>query len=406
MLHRLQRGYIALILMMATVCLFLVAMASPVISTTTDFSIYNSGWNGTSGIAISTYELGNFVPTLSTQASGTDMRIAHLGLQEFDLVPTTDSLMILGPTKGFSMSDGEIVRSFVMAGGIVLLADDFGTGNSLLDAVGAQSRFTGKLLMDLSFDRSPEFPVCFDFAADPLTDGLSTILLNHPSSISVSGSNTSVIARSSIGSWLDSDGDYVRDLGEPRGPFPVMVRERIGAGTLILLSDPSALINGMVGQLDNELLSANIVSVVCDHRLSVYFDESHREYFDPVSVTTEITGDLPFATKMHLLVIAALLLLWVSTDVIDETVRRIVALLRSLADKLMRLIGKRIPEEETSAGRSPEELLSEVIAKHPDWKPGLIRYALTEGDRHGRYVSKALENRPSIHDSGSSGLTD
>ena len=57
MRRRLRKGYIAIALMMATVGLFLVAMLSPVLSTSTDFSIYNSGWNGTSSLAVSTYEL-------------------------------------------------------------------------------------------------------------------------------------------------------------------------------------------------------------------------------------------------------------------------------------------------------------------------------------------------------------
>lgn len=388
MRRRLRKGYIAIALMMATVGLFLVAMLSPVLSTSTDFSIYNSGWNGTSSLAVSTYELGNFAPTLATQASGTDMTIVHMNLQDFDLEPSTDTLMILGPSEAFSASDGETVRHFVSNGGIVVLADDFGTGNGLLEAIGATSRFSGKLLMDLSFDRRPEFSVCFNFVDDPLTVDLSKILLNHPSSITVNSPDVSIIAESSVASWLDSDGDSVRDMGEPKGPFPVIAKERIGNGTIILLSDPSVLINGMVTQLDNGILAANLISVACDHRASVFFDESHRVYFDPVAVTTQITGELSFINKMHLLSVAFVLLLWVSTNIVDRAVLRLIGLFRLLQRTVLRLFGRRLKEVETLPTKTPEELLREVSDKHPEWRLGLLRHVIAERDRHSDYIKK------------------
>ncbi len=395
MRRRLRRVYVALALMMATVGLFLIAMLSPVLSTTTDFSIYNSGWNGTSDLAVSTYELGNFAPTLATLASGTDVTIVHLSLQELDLNPTTDTLMILGPSRAFSTSDGDVVRNFVTKGGVVVLADDFGTGNGLLEMIGSKSRFSGKLLMDLSFDRRPEFSVCFNFADDPLTVDLSRILLNHPSSITVDAPNASVIAESSIASWLDSDGDSARDVGEPKGPFPIIVKERVGTGTLILLSDPSALINGMVTQLDNGILASNLVSVACDHRTSVFFDENHRAYFDPVAATTQITGELSFINKMHLLGVAFVLLLWVSTDLMDRAFLQILGLYRRFRRAILRLFGSRHPEVESRPAKTPEQLLREVSDKHPEWRLGLLRHVIAERERHSGYIKKVGERAQS-----------
>jgi hypothetical protein len=391
MRRKLRRGYIALALMMATIGLFMLTMLSPVLSTSTDFSIYNSGWNGTSGIAVSTYELGNFAPTLATQASGTDVTIVHLSLQELDLSSATDTLMIIGPSKAFSSSDGAVVRQFVTGGGILVLADDFGTGNGLLEAIGASSRFSGKLLMDLSFDRRPEFSVCFNFADDdPLTTDLSKILLNHPSSITVSGANSTVIAESSIASWLDTDGDSTRDVGEPKGPFPILAKERVGSGTIILLSDPSVLINGMMTQLDNGILASNLINVACDERISVFFDESHRVYFDPVTVATQVTGDLSFASKMHIMSVSFVLLLWVSTDLIDRGARWVIDLLRSLRRAVLRLFGRKTPEAEPGPVKSQEEMLRELSEAHPEWRLGLLRHVMAERERHSTYVRKKI----------------
>ena len=79
------------------------------------------------------------------------------------------------------------------------------------------------------------------------TDGLSALPMGQ------------FIASSSIASWLDSDANRAQDIGEPKGPFPVIARERLGQGSIILLSDPSVLINGMREQLDNAVLADNLL---------------------------------------------------------------------------------------------------------------------------------------------------
>ena len=400
MQRRIRRGYVAGILMLATIGLFLFAMVSPVVSSTADFSIYNSGWNGTSSLAVTTYELGRFAPSFVAKTTEADMTIVHLNLEQIELVPQTDVLMVLGPTKPYSSIDGQIVGDFVRAGGVLVLADDFGTGNSLLETMDANSRFSGKLLMDLSFDKRPEFSVCFNFEEDPLTTDVTKLLLNHPSSLTVSGMDTTVVAESSIASWLDSDGDSIRDLGEPKGPFPVAAKERMGDGTIILLSDPSVLINGMITQLDNSIFADNLIFTASDARNSVFFDESHREYFDPIAVTTQITGDLSLINKIHILSVAFVLLIWVSTDVIDRAVIRTISASRMLVRKVLSLFGRELPDTDVHEDLSADEMIEEIAARHPDWKLGLLRHTIAESRRHSDHVrgvgqKKALAEIPS-----------
>ncbi|MEM4277418.1 MAG: hypothetical protein QXQ13_08065, partial [Thermoplasmata archaeon] len=63
MRHRLQRGYAAIAMVVTAIVFLAVSMQSPVVSTTVDFSIYNSGWNGVSGLAVLTYRAGKFAPS-------------------------------------------------------------------------------------------------------------------------------------------------------------------------------------------------------------------------------------------------------------------------------------------------------------------------------------------------------
>ncbi|MEM4263051.1 MAG: DUF4350 domain-containing protein, partial [Thermoplasmata archaeon] len=275
-----KRGYVAATAMTLAVAFLALTMVTPVLSSTADFSIFNTGWNGTSRFAISTYESGKLAPTFKMQYTGSDLDIVRLGLEEIELDPVAGALVIIGPDVEFSEKEGQIVREFVTAGGVLLLADDFGTANSLLSGMGAESRFSRKLVMDLAFDKKPEFSVCFDFEEDPITRNVTTILLNYPSSVVPGKTNSKTVVWTSVASWQDTNGDHDFSYGEPWGPFPLVVRERMGNGEIILLSDPSLLINGMRDRLDNAVISDNLIAEISGLRTKVYFDESHRQYFN------------------------------------------------------------------------------------------------------------------------------
>lgn len=386
---KVKRGYIAATALVAVIGLAMLSMVSPVVSTTEDFSIFNTGWNGTSGLAVATYETGNFAPSFRVDASGTDVTVAELGFEELGLDPATDAVAVIGPSAPFTAADGQVMGAFVRGGGVLLLADDFGTGNSLLSSMGALSRFSGELVLDLSFDKRPEFPVCYDLRVDPLMVNVTTLQLNHASSI-VQGAGITAIAYSSAASWLDSNGNAMYDVGEPMGPFPLIARETLGAGTIVLLADPSVLINGMTDYMDNARFSDNLVSYLCSARSAMFFDESHRTFFDPVTVTTELTGAVPDTVKAAVIVVAAVLALWLVTDVIDRAVDLAVRAFRTLAARVMRLITRKEKEKPAPHERSVDELVDELKKAHPDWREGLIRYVLTERNRHGQFLSKHL----------------
>lgn len=382
---RLRRGFAAVAVMAIAIALLIVSLTGPVVSTTADFSIFNSGWNGTSKLAVLTYQAGKFSPTFTVEASGTDVSIVQLSLTEIDLDPATDTLIVIGPTKTFSSSEGALVGDFVRNGGVLLLADDFGTANSLLSGMDATSRFSGSLVMDLAFEKQPEFSVCFDFTPDPITRNLTTLLFNYPSSLTVNASTTQTLARTSIASWLDTSGDRLQEPGEPRGPFPVMARERLGLGSIILLSDPSVLINGMAAQLNNSELTSNLMDFVSSERTAVYFDESHRDFFDPIAVTTQFTGDIPANAKVVLAVVAFVLTMWIATDLVDQTVRWMVARSTRLVTRLLDVLlprswrGRQPERQEPLTAEQMEKLSSET---HPEWRIGLVRYLLRERERH------------------------
>ncbi|MBN1677613.1 MAG: DUF4350 domain-containing protein, partial [Candidatus Thermoplasmatota archaeon] len=381
MRSRIGRGYASIAVMAVAIALLAVSMTAPAISTTEDFSIFNSGWNGTSGLAVMTYRTGKFVPTFQVESTGTDITVAQRALTTVAPDPRTSALIIIGPAKDFTDAEGTLVGDFVREGGRLVLADDFGTGNSLLTKMGAGSRFSNHLVMDLSFEKQPEFSVVFDIRPDPLTTNVSTLLFNYASSITVDSSTTSVIAYSSIASWRDTNGDRLQEPGEPRGPFPLIARENLGLGTIILLSDPSVLINGMRGHMDNEVFAENLVADTCRDRTEVYFDESHRTFFDPISVTIEITGGISATAKALIAVTAFVLTLWIATDLVDDAALWIFRRTKTAVVSLMRILtGPFSREKPTPEKRvlSIEEMVEMVSKERPTMTLGLLRYMLRE----------------------------
>lgn len=384
MRSKLRRGFAAIAAIALAVTLLAVSLSSPFISTTADFSIFNSGWNGTSKLAIVTYQAGKFAPSFQVRSSGTDLTVEQTSLDKLSLVPATDALIEIGPTKPFTAAEGRLVGDFVRGGGTLLLSDDFGTANSLLIGMNATSRFSGKLLMDLAYEKQPEFSVCFDVSPDAITRNVTTFLLNYPSSITA-GPSTQVLARSSVASWLDTNGDRLQEWGEPRGPFPLLVKERLGGGTIVLLSDPSVLINGMSKNLDNSVLAKNLIGFVSLDRSLVYFDESHRNFFNPVEITMQFSGYIPDSAKAGLVALAFLLGLWVSTDLLDNTVGWVVRKTMALARRMIGLVLALFSRTASQAAKEPEPLetvVSRTMKEHPEWRVGLVRYLLREKERH------------------------
>ncbi len=390
MQSRLRKGYAAVAVMAVAITLLIISMTAPVASSSADFSIFNSDWNGTSQLAVLTYEAGKFAPAFKVQSTGTDVTIEQIDLATIDLDPATDALAIIGPTKAFSSEEGRHIGDFVRAGGEVLLADDFGRGNSLLQGMGATSRFGDDLVVDLAYEKLPEFSVLFDLREDPLTANVTTLLLNYPSSLIINETTTEVVGYSSIASWRDSNGNRLQEWGEPRGPFPMVARESLGTGSILLISDPSLLINGMADKMDDGVFGTNVISELCSERTTVYFDESHRTYLDPISIALEFTGEVSDNAKVGLAAFALVLTLWISTDLLERGFVMLRGILNRFVSYIMRFLPFRARARpmEKPKPLSLDELVAKASEEHPEWRTGLVRYLVRERERHGKILEQ------------------
>jgi len=143
------------------------------------------------------------------------------------------------------------MKQLVNDGGVLLLMDDYGYGNSVLAYLGVGVRFSNKPLLDPLFCyKNQSMPRVTDFAPGVKESGIDVIMLNHATSLT-NVMEPEAIAWSSSASFLDvnENGDWDQD--EPKGPFAVAAEFRLGKGRLILVSDPSIIINAVVGRANN-----------------------------------------------------------------------------------------------------------------------------------------------------------
>jgi len=182
--------------------------------------------------------------------------------------PSSSTVLMLGPSKPFTPEEVEAVEAFLSLGGRVVLADEFGTGNSLLEGLGLEVRFSGLLLLDPLFkDKSSRMPKVLNISSSRYTDGLEELTFNYPTVLAHTES-VSVLAWSTPFSYLATSPSPPNE-DSVAGPFPVVAEARVGEGSLILISDSSLFINSMLDRGDNMALLRGLA------RGEVFIDEAH-----------------------------------------------------------------------------------------------------------------------------------
>jgi hypothetical protein len=224
--------------------LVVVLLAVHFSSTNEEFSRYNLQWNGTSRFFDRAGEAGAGEIGDLASLSGTNATF----------------LFIIAPSKNFTAEDAMVYRLYLEEGNTVLLADDFGTGNELLSGLGSRIRILPGNLTSVSreFDDPSSVIVTPVRENGTFLANVSTLVLNRPAALD----GGEALATTSLLSWIDRDGDGFPGPEEAFGRHDVFSRERIGRGTLYVLSDPSLFINDMAGTDtgDNQVFIGHLLS--------------------------------------------------------------------------------------------------------------------------------------------------
>lgn len=198
-----------------------------------EFSRYNTGWNGASA----------FFSDLDRD------RISEVfdpGVLEAQ--PGNATLLVIAPHR--SPTEREIAgyKAFLAGGHTIFLADDFGTGNEILARIGSRVTITPVNISSLDRQYADPYMV---IAYRTVETGPFVV----PAEISLNGAalleGGSPLVLTSVMSWADRNANNRLNIGEEMGTLPVMVRESIGPGMLVVLSDPSIFVNTMYVQPEN-----------------------------------------------------------------------------------------------------------------------------------------------------------
>jgi len=240
---------------MIVATLALVALALWLLPSHTDFAAGNPYWNG-------------------LRDAVTALRMTEVdSLAELLEFPAGTALIVI-PVVQPTASEMNQLRRYVEGGGVLILFDDFGTGNAVLAGLGSQARLSGRQLVDPLFNyRAGRLPRIFDLWPGPVTEGVSGLVLNHATVLAPPGELIPV-ARSSPISFLDENGNGHRDAGEPGGPFVVAAVAAHGAGQLAVVSDSSLLVNAMRPLAQNKRFVLNLVGLA-GPGAHVYLDGAH-----------------------------------------------------------------------------------------------------------------------------------
>ncbi|WP_318570788.1 DUF4350 domain-containing protein [Salinigranum marinum] len=264
------------------VVLLLAATAGATTSPTT-YSAYNSDWDGTSELR------------LRANAAAGDQTVAA-GTRAYRTADAKATVaVVVAPTEPYTAGELATVRSFVTAGGTLVVAADSAAANRLLDGVGAAARVDGRPLRDeRAFFRTAALPVVRDIRDDPLTEGVDELVFNHPTAVEPNGAR--VLAATSGFAYLDTERNAVLDLEEELRSYPVVTTERIGDGRVVVVSDPSLFLNGMLDRSDNARFADNVVSAD-EH---VILDFSHGATVPPFVVAVDVLQHAPLLQALVL----------------------------------------------------------------------------------------------------------
>jgi hypothetical protein len=306
-------GFLTAILIISLIIWFIPAME--------DFHSLNTDWSG-----------------FSKATTGLNLTL----VEDLDTIVESQALLIVGPSKQFENKTIERLKHHLELGGLIIVADDFGSGNQLLEGLEVNIKIDGSLLLDpLIKHKGRVLPKAI------FKD--SEIVLNHGSIIE--GEGFQVLAESSRFSFLDLNLNMILDKEEPSSSFPVAVRLQLEKGTIIVISDSSILINSMIELEENK---AFLKSIVGDRDLLV--DTSHwiASPFTEIKMSFGIILQFLNRIEIKYLIITSLVVMILNLKINDKT-------------------------EQTQS-------LKEILEKHPDWDENILMKLKSDMEREDEVV--------------------
>lgn len=211
----------------------LFAVLFPALAFADPFALAGSDWEGCSELV-----------RLARAEVGQDHVVVSDKL-DLSLLAPADAVLMLHPEKTVEAAE---LAKFMHAGGRVLLLDDFGKGDGLLRHFGMERVPLPENPAEM-LRRNPRLALAEPASAHPVVADVQRVVTNHATGIKHPDLSPVLKVRSS----------------DPRvADVPVGVAGAVGKGRLLILSDPSIVMNSMLRYAGNKALAKGIMHYALD----------------------------------------------------------------------------------------------------------------------------------------------
>lgn len=229
------------IAIIALILLAMLAVDLHLSGTNTEYSIYNTNWNGTSMLADDLrHRDAVFVTDYSMLLS-----------------EENSTLLFIEPDGRFTYDEIAALKHYLDNGNTIFISDESGNSNTMLQMLGTGLSIGKANLSSVDNEYSNRrFLIAYPLGNDILLKSVESVALNMPSL----ANGGDVLMKTGFLTWIDENGNGRADSDEPIGSRPVMVR----AGSVYLLADSGIFINALYSDKrlrDNHLLIENILSM-------------------------------------------------------------------------------------------------------------------------------------------------
>jgi len=205
-----------------------------------DYGLDNNNWNGASKIYEITKVMGYSTKTVDSYTYNWGNSI----------------LVILYPDFGINPSE---LYNYVENGGNVLIADDFGYGNYVLNNFPISFGYGEINNEKYNYDGKSFAPIINNFGKQLTSRQVSIVVTNHPTYL-ISIPNQQDLGYFPEGSYIDKNFNGVRDSDELEESLLFAKTFNIGKGRIAVLSDPSIFTNGMLEINDNKAFYESVIT--------------------------------------------------------------------------------------------------------------------------------------------------
>lgn len=255
----------------------------------------------TSGAAFGTYTYsweGASELRSEATAAGAETVIATNTTRYTEIEANGTVAIAIAAEEPYGPQDRERIAEFVRRGGTLVVADDIGQSNQLLQELGASTRIDGTPVRDpREYYRSPALPVATQTDNQSYVANSESFTLNYGTVLMPNGAE--VLVRTSEYAYLDTNRNQQFDANETLGARPAMTTETIGRGQLLVISDSSALINVMLDRPGNQAF----VQQLFESHERVLIDQSRASDLPALAVALV---NLRGSAILQLLVVAGL----------------------------------------------------------------------------------------------------